>query len=237
MQINYPNSNGTTLIELLVALAAGSMLIGAVYIIYIAQVRGQIAQEAALELQQGIRSAFLKMKNEIRTAGVDPTGMAGAGILIAKPDEFHFTRDVVDESGTGRFDGVISGPNEDIRYALNTGDLARETRRPTGNGKMNSSGLQRFLDNVDVLNFVYLDSNGQKIDDVTLQTEAGRNAIRQVQLTIVARYNYSRRGLQTGHIDNHLYRNQFGDPLVVKPFADRNRRLKMTTTIGRRNMQ
>lgn len=236
MQINLPNSTGTTLVELLVALAAGSMLIGAVYIIYIAQVRGQIAQEAALELQQGIRSAFLKMKNEIRTAGADPTGMAGAGILIAKPDEFHFTRDIVDESGDERFDGIISGPNEDIRYALNTGDLARETRRPKGNGEMISSGLQRFLDNVDVLNFVYLDCNGQKIDDAALQTETGRNAIRQVQLTIIARYDYSRSALQTGYIDNHVYRNQLGEPLVAKPFADRNRRLKMTTTIARRNM-
>lgn len=237
MQIKNSCNHGTTLIELLVALAAGSMLIGAVYIIYIAQVRGQIAQDAALELQQGIRSAFLKMKNEIRTAGVDPTGMARAGILIAKPDEFHFTRDIVDESGNGRFDGIISGPNEDIRYALNTGDLARETRRPKGNGEMNSSGLQRFLDNVDVLNFVYLDSNGHKIDDATLQTEAGRNAIRQVQLTIIARYNYSRSAMQTGYIDNHIYRNQLGEPIIAQPFADRDRRLKMTTTIARRNMQ
>lgn len=230
------NTRGITVVEILVALAMGSMLMGAVYTVYANQVKGQSVQEATLDLQQSFRAALLVMKDEIRTAGADPTGKAGAEICIAAPDEFHFTRDVVHVSGKGRFDGKTSGPKEDIRYKRNTnGDLGRETCRPAKNGGKTCSGLQSILNNVDILDFIYFDETGQRLAPADLQTPAQRNRIRQIQVTIVARYGHANYGLPAGYVDRRIYKNQFGEPLIEKPFADKNRRLKLATTIARRN--
>ncbi len=236
--MKYPifDCRGITLVELLVALAMGSMLVAAVYTVYVNQIRGQALQEAILDLQQGFRAALLVMKDEIRSAGADPTGQAGAEILIAMPDELHFTRDVVHVSGSGRFDGETSGPKEDIRYAINSsGALGRETCRPKKGGTKTCSGLQAMVNHVDVLEFLYLDETGQRLTSMELQTHAGRNRIRQVQMTMVARLANSGRGLLSRYTDRRIYTNQFGEPLVEEPFTDNNRRLLLTTTIALRN--
>lgn len=236
MKFSLFDRRGITLVELMVALAMGSMLMAAVYTVYVNQVRGQAVQEAILDLQQGFRAALLVMKDEIRSAAADPTGRAGAEILVAMPDELHFTRDVVHVSGAGRFDGETSGPKEDIRYAINSsGALGRETCRPKNGGGKSCSGLQAMVNHVDVLEFLYLDETGARLSFADLQTREGRERIRQVQMTIVAQYEHSARGMLPGHTDRRIYTNQFGEPLVAKPFGDQNRRLLLTTTIALRN--
>ncbi|MFO8113031.1 MAG: prepilin-type N-terminal cleavage/methylation domain-containing protein [Desulfosalsimonadaceae bacterium] len=236
MKYAVSGCRGITLVELLVALAMGSMLVAAVYTVYLNQIRGQAVQEATLDLQQGFRAALLIMKDEIRSAGADPTGRAGAEILTAKPDALHFTRDVIHVSGSGRFDGETTGPKEDIRYAVNSnGALGRETCRPKKGGAKTCSGLQAMVNHVDLLEFLYLDETGGRLTPVELQTRAGRNRIRQVQMTIVARLANSGRGLLSRYTDRRIYTNQFGEPLMEKPFTDNNRRLLLTTTIALRN--
>lgn len=229
-------AGGITLLELMMALAAGAVLVAAVYTVYIAQARGRMAQGVSLELQQGQRAALLTMKQEIRTAGMDPTGKAGARIITAEPGAFRFTRDVTDKNGYGRFDGKISGPNEDIRYAVNSaGNLGRDTCRPASGGQMNCSGLQSILNHVDALEFVYLDEKGAIIGHADLQSQAGRNRIRQVVVTLIARSGYAGRGLPPGYRDNRTYKNPFGDPLPDQPYCELSRRLKISTAIALRN--
>ena len=220
----FKADSGVTLIELLVGLAVGSIIIAAIYSAYITQVRGMATQRAALEMQQGLRGALTILEREIRTAGVDPSGSAGAQILIARDAEFHFTRDVdgMVVDGMDQFDGNI-GSNENIRYAINAGNLGRET----GGG----GGLQSLLDNVDALNFVYLDRQGLPIATPV----ADREAIRQVQVTVVARYGLSQGGLLPAVTDTTNYRNQQGDIILAAP-DDTFRRLMMTTTIACRNL-
>ncbi|MFO8085827.1 MAG: prepilin-type N-terminal cleavage/methylation domain-containing protein [Desulfobacterales bacterium] len=196
--------SGLTLIELLIAMAVGSIIIAAIYSVYISQVRSQATQRAALEMQQGLRAALTIMELEIRTAGVDPLGTAGARVLVADVDEFHFTRDiggrVVD--GMDQFDGDTDDPNENVRYAVNTnGDLGRDTG--------NSGILMPLLDNVDAINFVYLDRMGEPI--VTPVATEALDAIRQVQITVVERYGQSQGGLLRAVVDNNVYENQQGD--------------------------
>jgi type II secretory pathway component PulJ len=231
-------SRGITLLELLMAMAMGSMLIAAIYTVYAAQVKGQITQETALEFQQGLRSAMLTMKNEIRTAGMDPTGKAGSGVIEAEPGSFRFTRDVTGYHGSGGYDGETSGPGEDIRYAVNKGgNLARETCRPGADGKLNCSGLQAILNNVDVIDYVYLDGVGNRISDIDLQTLKGRNRIAQLQVTIIARYDDRQKGAKSGAADNYVFYNQFGDPLATGVFHKGSRRHKVMTTIALRNIK
>lgn len=236
MKNNWSCSKGITLVEVVVALAMGSMLMSAVYTVYVNQVRGQAVQEASLDLQQGVRAALTFMKQEIRTAGADPTGKAGAGIIRAEVDEFHFTRDVNDLANTGRHDGAVSASNENIRYRVNqSGALGRDTCRPQGGGSWTCSGLQSILDNVDVLAFAYFDETGQQLDPADLQTPEDNNRIRLVQVTLIAHYGLSGRGLLPRHQDTRLYRDPQGEPLVAQPFNDHRRRLKMSTAIARRN--
>jgi type IV pilus assembly protein PilW len=203
----------------------GSIIIAAIYSAYITQVRGMATQRAALEMQQGLRGALTIMEREIRTAGVDPSGSAGAQILTAAAAEFHFTRDVggMVVDGMDQFDGNAAGPNENIRYAISAGNLGRQT----GGG----GGLQSLLDNVDALNFVYLNREGEVIPAPVADTAA----IRQVQVTLVARYGLSQGALLRAVTDTTVYRNRQGEEILAAP-NDTFRRLMMTTTIACRNL-
>lgn len=231
----FKKDSGMTLIELLVTLAVGSIIIAAIYSIYISQVQGQATQRAVLEMQQGLRSALTIMDREIRTAGADPMGTAGAEILIASNSEFHFTHDIRGDEPELPSDGDIDDPNENIRYGINTNDhLGREMG--------GAGGLQSLLDNVDALNFVYLDRAGNVIDTPVAPEDL--NTIRQVQVTVVVRYGQSQGGLLRAVTDNNVYRNQQGEVILVRNQQgnlvqipnDTIRRLMMTTTITCRNM-
>lgn len=195
-------NTGFTIIELLISMAVASILLTGVYKVYESQLRSQISQDTSLELQQGLRGALSIMEGEIRSAGADPSGKAGTGILVATAGEFRFTRDITggeddakdndnddmtDESDE-YFDEDTNDANENVRYALSaTSALGR------GTGIAASPPLQPMLDNVVSLNFAYRDRAG---DPIAAPVAAGNlNNIRQVVVTIVARS--ARLGRQT----------------------------------------
>lgn len=255
-----PSDNGKsgfTLIEIVIALAIASILMAAVYAVYEAQVRGQVAQQVQLAMEQGCRAALMTMTREIRSAGEDPTHLAGAGVLIADQAQFRFTRDITggesdgidnDNDGTidnaseaSYYDGDTNDPNEDIRYALTNdanGDgiadgtpcnLGRETCTPTGG----CGGLQTLAANIDALNFVYLDNTGSVIP--TPVPAARLPDIREVQVTIVARSGEKVPGFLHPYKNTTVYRNQQGD-VILPAQNDSFRRIRMTTSITCRNL-
>jgi len=243
------NSAGVTLLELMIAIAVVSIVSVAIYTTYQSQVRSQIIQDVSLELQQGLRGALSIMERELRSAGSDPTGTANATILVATADEFHFNRDLTGGQADGADndnDGVVDNPeesryadgdtnddNEDIRYAINAnGHLGRETCRLV-NGIQNCSNLQPLLDDVDALNFVYLDRTGAPI--AAPVAAAQRNNIRHVQVTVVVRSAQSDRGLIGRHTDTVIYRNQQGE-VILGAQNDHFRRLSISTTFSCRNL-
>lgn len=68
--INYSkNVKGVTLIELLIALAISSVLVGALYWTFIRQQKTYTVQEQVVDTQQNLRVAINKMVREIRMAG------------------------------------------------------------------------------------------------------------------------------------------------------------------------
>lgn len=233
-QINSSREAGWTLVELLVALAISSIIMTAIYSVFETQVRGQITQEVALEMQQGARAALELMSMEIRTAGCDPSSSAGAGILIAESARIRFTADIVDPAGSAPHDNELNGPNEDITYMLtNDADLdgiADGTPCHLGRDTGDGNGLQAICENVDAFDLVYLDNDG----NLLVSPVADPDQIRSIEIAFVARSGEVMRGLIRRIVDNNNYSNLQGDVILPAP-ADNFRRLQQTATFYLRN--
>lgn len=233
-QIKRCCKDGFSLVELLVAMAIGSIVMAAIFAVFQTQVRGQITQEVTLEMQQGARAALEIMGKEIRSAACDPTASAGAAILIAERARLRFTMDIVDFAGNAPHDGMVTGPGENITYAL-TNDANRDgiadgtpchLGRDTGDG----NGLRAVCENVDALNFVYRDAD----DNILAAPVADPNRIQRIDVTFVARSGEVLRGLMIRHVDNRVYENMEEEEIL--PVQNDNfRRLQQNATFYIRN--
>jgi prepilin-type N-terminal cleavage/methylation domain-containing protein len=67
--IQKKTDKGVTLIELLIALVISSILIAAIYRIFISQQRSYVVQEQVVDMQQNMRVSIGRMISEIRMAG------------------------------------------------------------------------------------------------------------------------------------------------------------------------
>ena len=239
------SKNGFTLIELLVAMAMASIIMAAIVSAYQIQVRGQNTQQALTDMNQTARAALEILTHEIRMAGCDPEESANARIITASPGELIFSLDIDDDGGTNKPDGDCCDGNEVIRYRLTTDSnsdgindnissgvechLGRETgagNDPTS-GCGGTNGLQPLARNVDALNFVYLDSDGNvtgALDD-----------IRSIEVTLVARAGQASGGFLFPYTNNNAYDNLRGNEILPAQ-ADSFRRLQLTSTVNCRNM-
>ncbi len=201
---------GFTLIEILVTLAISSVVLTAIYSVYHSQQKTYIMQQDIAMMQQNLRAAMYLMTHEIRMAGYDPTGTAGAGITATGSDTFSFTKDL---DG----DGNVTGSSEDITYSLyTTEDIQKLGRKnPT-----NNTAVALYIDYLD---FVYLDAD----DAVTGVT----SDIRSVQITLVARTQRS----DLGYVNNFTYNNLQGTT-VFGPEGDSYHRSALSTQIKCRNL-
>lgn len=218
-------TQGFTLVELLVAMAVSLLAMGAIYSTFLSQFKSYQVQEEIAAMQQNIRAAMYHMQRDIRMAGYDPTGDAGAAIEIANVAELQFK---IDENGDGNFTGTSppNDPNEQIRYALTNdanGDGIADGSPCNLGREIWSGGLQPVAENIDALNFVYLDAAGNPT--ATLAD------IRSVEITIVARTD---RSLRTSP-NNIVYRNQRGSQILgaQNDYFSRNR---LTMLVKCRNL-
>lgn len=220
-------NKGFTLPEILVAMAIASVVMAGIYSAYSSQQRSYIVQEQVAGMQQNVRASMDLMEREIRMAGYDPTGGAGAKIITADIAELQFSIDV---NGDGDFTKPGSPPgndtNEQIRYALKL-DADRDgiaDGSPCGLGRATwGSGLMPVAENIDALNFVYLDKDGNPT--TTLKE------IRTVQITLVARTG---RG-DSRYKDTAIYRNQQG-AVILPQQNDNFRRKLLTAQVNCRNL-
>ena len=129
------NHKGVTLIELLVAMAAGTILMAAIYGAYQGQQKAFVNQQLMVDMQQNVRAAMLLMTREIRMTGYDPAAAdgidndaangiddpaesSGATLLKAGKDWIRFSADLTGDSD-------VSDANEDITYQISGPDLVR----------------------------------------------------------------------------------------------------------------
>jgi type IV pilus assembly protein PilW len=253
------DNKGFTLIEFLVVISIAAIVSGGIYTAYNSQVGSYAVQQQVVEMQQNIRAAVNLMEREIRMAGYDPTGESGAGVTTARSDTLEFTMDArggdadgldndndgtVDEADEAEYgNGLTSDTDEQIRYALDNdadangiadGSPCRLGRETGGGG-----GLQRLAENVDALNFVYLDEDGNNLIDTDLNPPAVPAAdlpeIRSIQITIVARSGETDSGFFNKHTDDESYENQEGEE-ILPPQNDHFRRILLTAEIKCRNL-
>ena len=105
---------GFSIIELMVCIAILAILFTFIYKGFVVLNRYYTAENVKASTQQSARIGVEMMVQDIRLAGLNPLGTAGAGIVAASPTSLQFTADV-------NFDGLLDS-------ALREHDL-RESER------------------------------------------------------------------------------------------------------------
>jgi type IV pilus assembly protein PilW len=211
--------DGFTLLEVLVATAIVGVVMASIFTSFYSQDRSYVTQSEVSKMQQNLRGGISLMMKEIRMAGCDPTGKANAGIISAASDSMSFSLDIRGANAEDPPDGDTSDPNERITYSLY--DSNRDGVNDTL-GRRTGGGWNRpVAENMDALNFVYLDERGIPTD---VPSE-----IRSVQVTLLARTARS----DPEYRNNTIYVNQRGE--VIHAANDNFRRKILTTDIKCRN--
>jgi len=158
---------GVTLVELMIAVAISGFVIAAIYMSYKAQQRASFIQDEVASMQQNARAALSVMEDDIRMAGYDPLGSSGATIESANATLIHFTMDL-------DRDGNVTESGENIVYSLYTsGSISTLGRKPNGTGSSNSA----VAENIDYLEFRYLDDNGTVLTAPVATTDDIKNIV------------------------------------------------------------
>jgi len=213
------NRDGFTLIELLVAMVLSVIIMAGIYSTYYSQQKSYLVQEQVAAMQQNLRAALFYMEREIRQAGCDPTRKAGAGIITANVNTISFTEDADGDSTL-----------TSITYSLYTDtDGIQKLGRNTG------AGTRAVADNIDVIDFVYLDKDGNDLDEGggNVISPAGIAKIRSVQVTVVARTGIQ--DVTYTNTDDYYNQHDLGTPLLAAP-NDHFRRKLLSTNIKFRNL-
>jgi type IV pilus assembly protein PilW len=218
------SNQGVTLIELMIAMTIFLLVLGAIYSTFQSQHKSYLVQEEVAAMQQNIRAAMYHIQREIRMAGCDPTGSAGAGIVTANANFISFTEDIRGDADGSDPDGATNNPNESIAYALSSNNLVRDT----------GGGNQVVAENINALDFVYLDGASPP----TVLNPGGTDVatgdlskIRSVEITIVARTGRNLRA----SLNNMVYYNQQGAEILPAQ-NDNFSRKRLTTFIKYRNL-
>ncbi len=159
---------GFTLIELLVAMAISGLVMTAIYTTFSFQQKSYSLQRQMVAMEQNLRASMFMMEREIRMAGCDPYGTAGAGMITADANTIRFTMDL-------NYDADVVDSNEDITYYLYTADGIQKLGRKSSSG----ATVQPVSEHINALTFEYLDEDGA--------VTANLSNIRSVRITLEAK--------------------------------------------------
>ena len=179
---------GFSLVELLTALAISLVVVASMYGAFVRQQRVSTQQEQITEARQNARLSMDAMLEEIREAGFDPGGFAGAGIKEADASHIRFTRDLncngsLASSAPKR--NVTDNTSEDIAYVLNTTTQVLG-RRGYLDDQL-SGGTQPVASNIIGLNFCYILSTNLSGPCTSNPGLSDLPNIRAVQIALEAR--------------------------------------------------
>jgi type IV pilus assembly protein PilW len=169
----YGSAYGFSLVELLIAMAVGLVILGAMYSVFTIQNKTFGNQEDFVEMQQNVRAGMDMIAREVGMAGYDPAGVnsdAGSsndfsGVTV-NASQLQIQADL---DGNGAIDMTSQ---ENIVYAIDGPPNYRITRNV-------GSGDQAFVENVQSFTFGYLDGAGAV---TTVPAD-----VRRVKITITGR--------------------------------------------------
>ncbi len=172
-------SDGFTLLELMIALALGSIIITQVYLAYVTQKKSSITQERVAEMQQNLRATMYHLVHNLRMAGYNPSGGAScAGFSQAAVGSMDFSMDL---NGNGN----CSDSGERIQFAFSGGVDANNDGIPDGGTPASlgmqtngTGGYQPIGENIESFEFHYLDKDGNATTTLS--------DIRSVQISLLA---------------------------------------------------
>jgi type IV pilus assembly protein PilW len=172
------NRVGFTLIELMVAIAIGSIVMLAVYSVYTGLMRSYTTQNVAADVQQNVRAGIDYMTEDIMMAGLDPNKSSGASFEAASSTNLRFT---LDRNLNGAIDNTDS---ERITFAYDAANRRLNQCLYEGTG---SDDWELFFDDVQNMAFNYvLDDGSAPTADPVPGDELDRIRMVIVTLTIEA---------------------------------------------------
>jgi prepilin-type N-terminal cleavage/methylation domain-containing protein len=182
---HFYSKAGFSLIELLLALATSTIVLGAIYSVFTITNKNFTTQNVAANVQQSLRSAVGLMARDIRLAGMDPVDTDRFGIAYASQTKIRFTQDSID-SGTNEFNGTVDEANfEEVTYELQGSQITQTLYETVTTSSPNSAVLIRNITN---LNFAYLDAANHDLVDYGLSPPRVPNDkladIRSVEISI-----------------------------------------------------
>jgi type IV pilus assembly protein PilW len=163
---------GFSLIELMIVIAILAILFTFIYKGFEQLNRYSTAENVKASTQQSARIGVEMMVQDIRLAGLNPLGTAGAGIVAASPTSFQFTADL-------NFDGALNSSFENITYDLNGTDLRQRNINLSADFEVL---LENVTTTVTTPLFTYFDDTGTAIPEADLATRL--TDIRTVGITL-----------------------------------------------------
>ena len=152
------NKMGSTLIELMVALAIMSIISATIYGAFSLSSQSYTTQSVAADVQQSVRAAIEIMMQDIRAAGLDPIMSDNFGIELATVTKLRFTSDSID-TGISDFNGVVDDANsERITYEFQANQLNQILYEGTVN-----ENSQPLISDVQNSTFTYFDVDGNDL--------------------------------------------------------------------------
>lgn len=158
---------GFTLVELMVALAIAGVVMAAVVTTFRIQQGSYVVQEEVVVMQQNLRAAMSQMTRELHMARYNPTQLPNVGISAAAANAITFSQ--VNNAGFV----------DTITYSLYVPYVAEGNTVPAIGRAVNGGAVVPLAENIQALEFVYLDSGGNPT--ITLAD------ITTVQVSILAR--------------------------------------------------
>lgn len=214
-RVELKNNSGFSLVELLVAIVVGGIIISASYMLFISNQRTYIIQDELVNIQQTIRPAAEYISRYIRIAGLDPEQTNNFGIRDATNGTIEFSFDRLDRGLVG----VLELTNEVKHFRAQNGQLEEEDQA--------TNTWVAIAENVEALNFVYLDGAG----NVIANPAANLGAIRTVEISIIG---VSRNPVPRYTNDN-AYVNLQGTE-ILPPQNDNFVRMMFSETVQCRNL-
>ena len=225
------NSQGFTLVELMITVLLAGLLMTAIYSVYRTTRRVHTNQLVITEMQQNIRAAMGFIVEDLRMAGFDPAGSANAGFCTATAGQVQFTQDL-NESGTVPACGAGGQPNENITLGFSLADDAGADGVADSGGasfgrNVNGGGFQPIAEDIAAVEFTYI-----LADESSTPTPnaAQMDNIVKVQVSMLARANRA----DPEFTDNRIYTTASGN--TWGPFPDHFRRRLLITTVHCRNL-